>query len=436
LRAALVAMGLFSQSAGCGGSDLCDGLSQACLSVRLEASEADKAAMSDRLRVLVSIDGAAAVERNSTPVTGQPSAFPIAFTVLLGDRGGSVSLDVIAELAGASLLRGQGGETLGAGEHKKTTITLSSPPGADPPMSPSARSGAGFAYFPERHSLVLFGGQDSSRQFLDETWEYSLLSSSWSRHKTAAPPSARTTSLAYHPRRRALVLFGGLGPGGQALGDMWMFGASGTWTPLPLGTGPSPRSEAAIVYDYFRDALELYGGKDGASGLPLSDLWELPAAGSAFLPRIYNPPVPVVSPPRLVFDGRNTFLVGSDETTQSAVKVYRADAAAFTEVAPGFGTMSPLRRVVFSAAFDQKAGAFTLFGGLVQGSPVSETHLFGASDLRWSQVPGSGPSPRSGALVDFVPEKNGIVLLGGTGAGGSLQTDMWVLSGGAWQALP
>ena len=56
-----LSMGLGSLAAGCG-SDVCDGISQTCLSVRLEA-DGDK--RSDRLRVLVGIDGGSAVERIS-----------------------------------------------------------------------------------------------------------------------------------------------------------------------------------------------------------------------------------------------------------------------------------------------------------------------------------------------------------------------------------
>src|SRR5262249_46770300 len=160
----------------------------------------------------------------------------------------------------------------------------------------------------------------------------------------------------YDPRRHALVLFGGLGATGMAFADTWIYGADGTWSLLHVQSAPTARSSAGLAYDYFRDALELYGGKDSASGQALSDLWGLPGGRAAWRPLPSSPPVPVVVAPHLLFDGRNTLLVGSDELNMTEVKIWRSDPGVFTEIMPMAANSAPTQRSDFAAAFDREAG--------------------------------------------------------------------------------
>lgn len=427
-------------ASGCS-SDPCEGISQACLAVRLEASGDQGGGQSgppqsDQLRVFITKSGGPSTERTSLPASGQPAPFPIAFNVLVGDPGGTVGLDVIAELSGTPLLRGQGSETVAIGEHKSITIPMTSSIGALPTQTPPPRSEAGFAYFPDRGVVVMFGGKAAGTQgqLLNDTWEYTPKIATWTQISSSSAPEPRTANLTYHPRRKAMVLFGGLGANGQALADMWIYDASAGWSPVPLTSAPTPRHRAAIVYDYARGVLELYGGQNPGLTQPLSDFWELPADSSAWSVRAFNPPVPVVSPPRLIYDGANTLLIGSDESNQSTAKVWRADIPMWTEL---MGTApQPSQRNSFAAALDRQGGMLVMFGGIAAGSPVGDTYFFAPTNFRWSLNTTQGPSPRSGAYMDYVPELKGLLLFSGQGADGVPLSDRWLLVDTTWQQLP
>lgn len=420
--------------------DLCDGLVQACLSVRLEsADESTKSTMSDTLRVFVSTDGGPRSERLTRPAAQMAATLPMAFILLLGERGGQIDLDVVAELSGVPSLRGQGRLTVAPGEHRKLTLAMALSDGSLPRESPAARTGAGFAYFPDRRSVILFGGQSGSGTgpFLDDTWEYEPTTAGWRRLRTTTAPSPRLASLTYDPRRRALVLFGGLSSGSQATFDTWVFDRNGTWSRLVLPSSPPARGGAALVYDTFRDAVELYGGRESPVGPPLSDSWELPLGEAGWRSRGLGATPPVVAAPRLVFDGRYTLLIGSDEVAQTPIKVYRADAASWTELVPPTST-PPSRRSDFSAAFDRTSGAIVLFGGRAAGASIDETFRFSPASSEWTPVAGPLPTARSQALFDYVPELGGVLLAFGLSSDGMPYPpgERWLLRDISWQQQP
>ena len=434
-----LSMGLGSLAAGCG-SDVCDGISQTCLSVRLEA-DGDK--RSDRLRVLVGIDGGSAVERISKPPLGSAAlSFPLSFSVLLGDRTAQVDLDVIAELSGSPLLRGQGRESVPGGQRKQVTLKLGADIGNAATLSsgyPPARHSSGMVYFPERGSVVLFGGIGSQGQALDDTWEFLAAERKWRPLRGLNHPSARATALVYHPRRRAVALFGGLSTeaGSKGLADLWVLDQSGAWSSISQPTAPSARGAAALAYDTRADSLILYGGRQAAQTQPLSDVWELPGESSTWLPRTLTLAAPVVANPRMVFDGRYVLLVGSDESNPTTIKVWRLDSN-FTELPPPGGNTAPIRRSDFSVSFDLFNGAMVLFGGSTAGAPLSDTLTWSPVDYRWTTIMAdTPPPPRSAAAFAYAPELMGTLLVGGRATDGSAlpSEDAWQFSALAWRSL-
>jgi hypothetical protein len=425
---------------GCS-SDLCDGISQTCLSVRLEAQGDQR---SDRLRVLVGTDGNLPVERISKPPGSgiQPIGFPITFSVLLGDRGGRIDLDVIAELSGSPLLRGQGGDTVPAGQHKRLTLTLSGDIGNAATLSsgiPGARHSAGLAYFPERRSVVMFGGIDEQSKPLDDTWEFLAAEQRWQPLRGLNHPSARASHLVYHARRRAIALFGGQAPDSstKSLDDLWVLDQGGVWSSIGQPTAPSPRTGAALAYDRRTDTLVLYGGRTASQPQPLNDVWELQGDSSTWAPRNLGAAAPVVASPRMVFDGRYVLLVGSDEANPTTLKVWRLDSS-FTELPPPGGNTAPIRRSDFAVAFDLSNANLLLFGGSTAGAPVSETLTWSPVDNRWTPLTlDPVPGVRSAAALAYAPELNGSLLVAGKATDGSplAGDDNWLFTAATWRSL-
>jgi len=126
-----------------------------------------------------------------------------------------------------------------------------------PPPVLTARSGAAMAYDPERHVVVLFGGQANTGTELDDTWVWD--GERWHQlHPASAPSPQSHAALAWDPALHRLVLFGG------SVENMHPGSTAGTWTwdgrnweqdrhgPLPEMSG-----QPALAYDQARRQLVL-----------------------------------------------------------------------------------------------------------------------------------------------------------------------------------
>ncbi|HEV2370991.1 MAG TPA: kelch repeat-containing protein [Streptosporangiaceae bacterium] len=170
--------------------------------------------------------------------------------------------------------------------------------------SPPARVGAAFGYDPASGKLLLFGGEylpGASAQpvGLDDTWEFTYQTATktgtWTQVDgsgclstcTGAPPARYAAAADQAPHLKGLALFGGenvesatSNSSPTAFSDTWLW--NGTWTQIsPVGTPPTARYGAGLVYDGPHNADLLFGG-DGdsttcqASCLDLlADTWAL-----------------------------------------------------------------------------------------------------------------------------------------------------------------
>lgn len=125
---------------------------------------------------------------------------------------------------------------------------------------PTADLSYGMAYDPKRKVVVLFGGYNEARGELDETWLYDGRSWTWVR--TPVHPGPRTNaSMIFDPVRKNVLCYGGYHPEKGSLNDLWAFDGS-TWRKLPI---VSPYSNytggSAMVYDSHRKVFVYYGGR-------------------------------------------------------------------------------------------------------------------------------------------------------------------------------
>ena len=92
---------------------------------------------------------------------------------------------------------------------------------------PGPRSHAGMAADPD--GLLLFGGAKSTSTFGSLTGEsWYLTDGSWRELDGAGPSPRGLPAVGYDPRRDVTVLYGGFGPDGAALADLWEW--DGAWT--------------------------------------------------------------------------------------------------------------------------------------------------------------------------------------------------------------
>ena len=113
---------------------------------------------------------------------------------------------------------------------------------------------------------------------------YAFDGHSWTPHPPSGtwPPAICLPSFAGDPQRHVLVLFGGnLGTGiTPPPADTWIFDGT-SWTKRTAAQSPPARYDAPMVYDVYHHDLVLFGGQglsQGQSG-PLNDTWTWDGTG-------------------------------------------------------------------------------------------------------------------------------------------------------------
>jgi hypothetical protein len=138
-------------------------------------------------------------------------------------------------------------------------------------QKPSARNSAAMAFDENRGRIVLFGGYDSLKGLVNDTWEFDGAVWHPMSSLTAAPVAREDHAMAYDSGRKRIVLFGGSDQGGDR-NDVWEWNGT-LWQPMtPATTSPTGRRNSSnMVYDKSRRRTLLFGGYNGGR---LNDTWE------------------------------------------------------------------------------------------------------------------------------------------------------------------
>jgi hypothetical protein len=124
------------------------------------------------------------------------------------------------------------------------------------------------AYDPVRGVTVLFGGQNLSREHLNDTWEWD--GATWTAVGSGGPSPRFGATMVFDEGAEAMLLFGGANLNTQ-FNELWQRSGA-VWSRVNLTGGPSTRTESNMVYDPGRRNVVLFGG-DSAQGLWLGDTW-------------------------------------------------------------------------------------------------------------------------------------------------------------------
>jgi hypothetical protein len=248
------------------------------------------------------------------------------------------------------------------------------------------------AHDPHGRRLLLFGGAATppalTRQqplLFDDTWEYLGAGVGWRRVDGGSGPGPRSLP-ALAGAERGLLLFGGLSPTGDLLGDTWLF-SGGRWERRAAG-GCAPDSRTSFAAPPCR-------------------------AGAALAP----------SPQGVLLVGG---LTGRDATGAPSFDdtVWRWDGSAWTpaDVACPPAVLHRWQHRLVPLG----AGRLLLSFGETDGVVLKDAFVLSAHGLFVPQT-GIGPSGRAGAAVAFDEERGEVVLLGGRGTAGGL-ADTWLFS--------
>lgn len=281
------------------------------------------------------------------------------------------------------------------------------------------------AFFPDRGTLVLFGGLGEHNQLLGDTWEWR--EGAWRPLQSPAAPAPRLgASMAYDPVHKGLVLC--CGAANKTLfNDTWRLEASGHWTLLL--DNDAPRSPPARAFGPMAPTLSgtllLAGGLRPDTSDPLTDLWEYTGDW-----RKLSAPLPTqLRGHALVRTASALLLVGHDPAVGS-LQLWMYDA-----MAPGWiRLLTPPRplpgRRDFAAVYNPAIDSLYLHGGATpdESQLLDDTLLVYrmGPHVEWGPVETGTLGARRYTQAGYDPHLKGVLLFGGhTGQG--VLGDTWLL---------
>jgi hypothetical protein len=220
-----------------------------------------------------------------------------------------------------------------------------------PSTSPSPRTDSALAYDPKTRQVVLFGGAGNT--WLADTWVWN--GQVWALSPASGPVTGCDGVLAFDPATRQLVL---LDPAGQT----WLWNGS-DWTKASAMTSPNGSCGAALVYDPPKHQMILFAGFGNGSSL-LSQTWMWTGTNWKMLHPSHSPTPRgdefMGYSPRdhaLVLYGGVTFMSGQ---TKALSDTWLWNGSDWVETFP---ISHPNAQAAGAMTFDKKTKQLLLFGG-------------------------------------------------------------------------
>lgn len=230
--------------------------------------------------------------------------------------------------------------------------------------------------------LFVFGGIDNSGNLLNDLWSYSPATGSWSQLSASTAGTAAFSSncgTTPTPRMNAamvwdsvdqqVLLYGGVGTSNRYLGDLWAYSPRvGSWTLLQCtGNGPGARSTSAV---WDGQQMLLLGG-NSKSGM-LADFWAY-TPGNGWQKLAPATPLGQRTYQTLIWDSNDSRLYvlgGFDQTGLQQGDFWMWTASDDWHLITPKSTQNPLGRQQAMGAWDSTHHVLLLMGGWQDGQGV------------------------------------------------------------------
>jgi hypothetical protein len=300
-------------------------------------------------------------------------------------------------------------------------------------VRPGARTWDSWAYYPARHDIVLFGGnaghgQSVGGRSLGDTWTWNA--EGWTHPHPAASPSPRTgAAMAYDFATHQLVLFGGsTGPESGFQADTWTWNGT-TWAKLQPATSPPARHNGDLFYDAAQHELILFGGYDGSY---LNDTW-------AWNGTTWTQLQPATSPPprdteSLVYDpATKTAIMFGGFNGERLADTWNWNGTTWAQLQPS--TSPGVVSTSWQATYDGHSRQLLLFGGDPGNAPFSDRTWVWNGTTWVQQQPTASPVGRAYGALTYDVEIGQAVMFGGS-IGSRDPNTVWEWTGTLWQQPP
>ena len=277
------------------------------------------------------------------------------------------------------------------------TVTVTPPPPVFPPLTLNAqqalsinaptfdRSGHDMVWDSNDDLFYVFGGIDGGGNLLNDLWSYNPVTGQWTQVSSASttggacdsgtwPTPRMNAAMVWDSAHQQILLYGGIGANNRFLSDLWSYAPSssaGNWMPIACsGNGPGSRAANAV---WNGSKMLLVGGMDKYG--PLADVWSYtPNPGSAgSWQRLGDFPAGPRAYQTLVWDSTDNLLFafgGLDLSGQQDSDFYSYSASAGWQLITPASASNPLARQQAIGAWDSKDGKLLLTGGWNDGEKI------------------------------------------------------------------
>lgn len=294
-------------------------------------------------------------------------------------------------------------------------VTASGAPG-------QMRAGHSMVWDAQNNQLLVFGGVDNAGNLLNDLWSYSPGSNTWT---SLTPPNAATgacaTASSPSPRMNAamvwdsvnqqVLLYGGQGSKNSYLSDLWSYSpAKAAWTALDCsGNGPGARAGAGVAWSGTQ--MLILGGL-GTAG-PLEDFWAYtPGANGGWNQLAVSTKLGARAYVTMSWDSldKQLYAFGGQATNgQQLGDFYVYQPASGWSAITASNQASPLPRQQALSAWDSKDGVFLLMGGWQTQNNTTHSALWVYSPTQnaWWQI----TSLQSTSSTSVIPSRSASAMV-------------------------
>ena len=312
---------------------------------------------------------------------------------------------------------------------------------------PAAKDRAA-AYDEARGRVVAFGGCGvgglpseplACSNVLGDTWEYD--GNSWTAASVEGdrPPARHGAAMVYDPVSRRVVMHGGIGDDGRALGDFWAYDGR-RWQALPVDPEIGPRAYHIAAVDA-QQRVVLFRGTTELGKIADPRVWAWDGSGwtgiesLSFAPKVEFGGVAAYEPA----SGAVVVFGGVDDASPSlSDRTFLWAEREWVEALPPSG-LRPTAAVGAAASYHDAADAVYLFGGLTEQDDrrqIFSDVLWRLTDQIWVRLPQQGPSARAFHGMSYDSTRQRLLVFGGRMAGNTRANDLWSWTVPAgWQRL-
>jgi hypothetical protein len=284
--------------------------------------------------------------------------------------------------------------------------------------------------------VMAFGGGTAWNNFDNETYEYDIVTNTWTNtNPTTAPSNRGELGLASIYGTDKVLMFGGGLSWNNHIGDTWIYDSSdGAWSPETPPTSPSARSSMGMAELYGTDKVILFGGMNAWNSF-FDETWEYDLSEGTWTnlsiistkpsPRAYINMVNIYGTDKIVlFGGMAGWNTYTDETW-----VFDYGDMTWTKVA--LSSTKPNQRMSNAIATIYNDDKVMVHGGQSAWNSGyrGDTWVFDYSDDTWTEIEprdsSKTPSTRTKVAAAMVDGQESIILYGGMAGWNSFRSDTW-----------